>query len=164
VQRACELLLKKSLKSIVIASMVFQLTPKVFAVDAESSAVESSGEADLQGLWREYKYDSRGKRNPFVPVSTRKPAAVEKQNAPLLPLQHFDLAELHLVGIIWDVRKPKAMLRDPVGKTHIVGPNTKVGLRNGYIAVIREGEIVVVETVEQEGHMMSTAQVVKVAK
>ena len=35
-----------------------------------------------------------------------------------------------LVGIIWDVRHPKAMIKDKDGQTHIVGPNTRVG-QNG---------------------------------
>jgi type IV pilus assembly protein PilP len=62
------------------------------------------------------------------------------------------------------VKRPRAMINDPDGKVHIVGPNTKIGLRNGYIAVIREGEIVVVETVEENGRLVSSAQIVKLAK
>jgi Tfp pilus assembly protein PilP len=111
-----------------------------------------------------FEYEERGRRDPFVQPLADKPMLPGQVHGPLLPLQRFDINQMALVGIIWDVRKPKAMLKDPSGMTHIVGPNTKIGPRNGYIAVIREGEIVVIETIDQEGKLVSTAQVVKIAK
>lgn len=115
------------------------------------------------GLMEPYEYDPRGRRDPFAQPMEDKPVIQGSLHGPLLPLQKYDLTQLRLVGIIWDVRRPRAMLRDPQGKTHVVGPNTKVGPRNGYIATIREGEIVVIETTEQDGRLLSTAQVVKIA-
>lgn len=125
----------------------------------------STGEPSIfAGFMDSFDYDPRGRRDPFAQPIADKPAEPGAMHGPLLPLQKFDVNQLRLVGIIWDVRHPKAMIRDPQGKTHIVGPNTKIGPRNGYIAVIREGEMVVVETVEQDGKLASTAQVVKIAR
>lgn len=126
----------------------------------------STGDIDalFAGFMDPYDYDPRGRRDPFVQPIEDKPVSQGALHGPVLPLQRFELSELRLVGIIWDVRKPRAMIRDPKGETHIVGPNAKMGPRNGYIASIREGEIVVVETIDQEGRLISTAQVVKIAK
>lgn len=114
------------------------------------------------GIMDPFDYDQRGRRDPFVEPIPDKPVEQGNVHGPLLPLQKFELAQLALVGIIWDVKHPKAMIKDPTGSTHVVGTNTKVGPRNGYIAVIREGEMVVVETTEQEGKLVSSAQVVKI--
>ena len=123
------------------------------------------GENSMFGGFREpFDYDPRGRRDPFLQPIPDKPMAEGSLHGPLLPLQQFELNQLRLVGIIWDVRRPKAMIKDPTGNTHLVSTNTKVGPRNGYIAVIREGEIVVVETQDQDGRLVSTAQVVKIAR
>jgi type IV pilus assembly protein PilP len=118
----------------------------------------------LAGILDPFVYESRGRRDPFAQPIDDRPAAPGLAHGPLLPLQQFDLNQIRLVGIIWDVAHPKAMLKDPSGKTHIVGQNTKIGPRNGYIAVIREGEMVVVETIDRDGKLISTSQVVKIAK
>ncbi len=116
------------------------------------------------GFMDPFDYDPRGRRDPFSLPIDDKPMAQGQLHLPLLPLQRYELNQFRLMGIMWDVRSPKAMLKDPSGQIHIIGPNAKIGPRNGYVAVIREGEIVVVETMEQEGRLISTAQVVKIAK
>lgn len=129
-----------------------------------NSSLAAIDDSDLAGLKDSFDYDPRGRRDPFAQPVPDKPVAQGVEHGPTLPLQKYELSQLSLIGVIWDVRKPKAMLKDPAGATHIVGPNTKIGPRNGYIAVIREGEIVVVETIDREGRLISTAQVVKIAK
>lgn len=118
----------------------------------------------LQGLMDPFDYDPRGRKDPFAQPVLDRPVAPGSPHGPLLPLQRFDISKLKLIGIIWDVKRPRAMINDPEGKMHVVGPNTKIGIRNGYIAVIREGEIVIVETVEENGRLVSSAQIVKLAK
>ena len=131
-----------------------------------SSGNQGTGGDDkmFSGFIDPFDYAPRGRRDPFVQPIPDKPMEQGAVAGPLLPLQKFELGQLRLVGIIWDVKRPKAMIKDPGGITHVVGPNTKVGPRNGYIAVIREGEMVVVETQEQDGRLVSSAQVVKIAK
>jgi type IV pilus assembly protein PilP len=133
----------------------------------QATASETTGLVDdsmFAGLMDAFEYDPRGRKDPFAQQIADRPVAPGASHGPLLPLQQWDIDQFRLVAIIWDVRRPRAMLRDPSGKTHIVGPNTKLGPRNGYIAVIREGEVVVVETIEQDGRLLSTAQVLKIAK
>lgn len=149
--------------------------PPVAATSAATSAAAGdpkvkkqlealSDELFLQGLMDPFDYDPRGRKDPFAQPVLDRPVAQGATQGPLLPLQKYELGKLKLIGIIWDVKRPRAMINDPDGKVHIVGPNTKIGVRNGYIAVIREGEIVIVETVEENGHLVSSAQIVKLAK
>ena len=116
---------------------------------------------NFAGFLEPFIYNPRGRRDPFAQVLPERQANRTPVNGPDLPLQQYELKELKLTGIIWDVARPRAMLRDPKGRVHIVGPNAKLGRQNGYIAVIREGELVVVETVEEEGRLMSTTKIVK---
>jgi type IV pilus assembly protein PilP len=118
----------------------------------------------LQGLMDPFEYDPRGRKDPFAQPLVDRPVEQGSNHGPLLPLQRFALEQLQLVGIIWDVKRPRAMIQDPQRKIHIVGPNTKVGTKNGYIAVIREGEIVVVETIPQDGKLVSSAQILRLAR
>ena len=115
----------------------------------------------LTGLLDPFDYQARGRRDPFVKPNVDKPVAEGNTHGPFLPLQRFNLGDLKLTGIIWDVNRPKAMIIDPESKVHIVGPNTKIGKNNGYIAVIREGEIVVVETLEEEGKLLSSTKILR---
>ncbi len=137
----------------------------VSPVEATKQLEALSDELFLQGMMDAFEYDPRGRRDPFVQPVLDRPVSMGAKHGPFLALQRFDISTLKLIGIIWDVKRPRAMITDPNGKIHIVGPNAKVGPRNGYIAVIREGEIVVVETVEGDGgRLASSAQVIKIAK
>ncbi len=87
-----------------------------------------------------FHYDPRGRRDPFSPY-----VKIVEEEGDHHPLENFNLSQLILIGILWDVSKPQAMIKDPSGGIHLVGVSQRMGRNNGYIAVIREGEIVVVE-------------------
>ena len=137
-------------------------------IDAKKATKELeqlSEELFLQGLMDPFDYDPRGRKDPFMQPVLDRPVAPGATHGPLLPLQKFDISQLRLIGILWDVKRPRAMIQDPNQKTHIVGPYTKIGIRNGYIAVIREGELVVVETNEDaSGRLTTMAQIMKLIK
>jgi type IV pilus assembly protein PilP len=118
----------------------------------------------FSGVMEPFDYDARGRRDPFSQTLVDKAVAAGQMHGPLLPLQRFDLNQYSLKAIIWDVHRPQALIKDPEGHVYILTPNAKIGTRNGYVAAIREGEIVVVETSEQEGRLVSTPQVVKLVK
>ena len=118
----------------------------------------------LSGLLDPFEYQARGRRDPFTRPIVDRPVAEGAYHGPFLPLQRFNLTDLKLTAIIWNVSRPKAMIIDPEQKVHIVGPNTKIGRNNGYIAAIREGEIVVVETMEEEGNLLSSTKILRIVK
>lgn len=138
--------------------------PSGFNKNDPNAAAPAYSLSIFSGMMDSFDYDPRGRRDPFGQAVPDKPMQQGLVHGPMLPLQRFELNQLRLTAIIWDVHSPKAMLKDPAGAIYVVTPNTKIGPRNGYVATIREGEIVVVETIEQDGRLISTAQVVKIAK
>ncbi len=59
------------------------------------------------------------------------------------PIRRWALSTYLLVGIIWDVKNPKALVADQQRKVHLVHVNDKIGNQGGTITSIREGSIVV---------------------
>ena len=124
-------------------------------------ALGSTNKANpLADIIEDYNYVAKDKRDPFLPFE--RPQSVAGMVGPLWPLQGFDLDQLKLVGIIWDVKNPKAMITDPTGKGYVVRVNERIGRSNGYIARIREGEIVIVESVNGlDGKITYTTKLIK---
>ena len=109
-----------------------------------------------------YVFDVReGRRNPF-----RMPMAADGNNMdvvlPGTPLERYDIDELKLAGIMWDIRLPKAMIIDPQGEVHVLGKDDRIGRKRGYIAVIREGEVVVVETSTFNGENTYSTRIMRI--
>lgn len=105
-----------------------------------------------------YNYDPTGKRDPFKPYGQSQillaPEPDDVQR-PLEPLEMYDVSQFKLVGVIWNVRDPKAMVKDPSGKLHLVRKETRIGRNSGFVAAIREGEIIVVEPTVGENGMQT---------
>lgn len=101
----------------------------------------------LEGFFENFEYDPHDQRDPFLPflVLQRIKIVNEREAEVLEPLQAFALSELQVVGIIWDVGKPKALVVDPKGKSYIIEENAKIGKDFGYVAAIREGEVIIIE-------------------
>ena len=64
---------------------------------------------------------------------------------------------------MWDVKNPKAMFIDPNNTVHVIGVDERIGRNNGYVAVIREGEVVVVETQRLRGELIYTTRVLRIS-
>ena len=111
-----------------------------------------------------YIYDSERRRDPFEPYVNVQPLESGTFQGPLLPLQRYDLDQLNLIGVLWDVKEPKAMFLDPNKKIHILGKDERIGRNSGYIAVIREGEVVVVESVMVRGELSYTTRTLKMVR
>ena len=105
----------------------------------------------LDSIIEDFNYEVSGRRDPFLPYTAPRPVNVDEEDEVVSPLQRFDLDQLTLTGIIWDVKKPKAMFLDPQGKGYIVNKLDKIGRQRGYVAEIREGEVVVLERYVGEG-------------
>lgn len=109
-----------------------------------------------------YIYDMReGRRNPFKPPQTSEFSA-DMNFGVLAPLERYDINELKLVGIMWDVKSPKAMFIDPGGAVHTLYKDDRIGKKRGYIATIREGEVVVVETANYGGENQLATTILRI--
>lgn len=60
-------------------------------------------------------------------------------------IRRFPLASYQLVGIIWDVKRPKAMFMDISRSIHVVQVNDFIGNARGVITSIQSGSVTVLE-------------------
>jgi Tfp pilus assembly protein PilP len=86
-----------------------------------------------------------GKRDPFRPftLNTRFNNRLREN---LSPLERYDLGQLRLVGVVWHVKEPSAMIEDSVGLGYIVKVGTPIGANEGKIRAIKPNEIIIEET------------------
>lgn len=130
-------------------------------VPAEVSAV-SMPVVQLNAFLEPYVYNSDNRRDPFLKYIP--PLLLSrKADTPRTPLEDFDLNDLQLTMILWNVHKPKAVIRDSTGVTHFVTTKQRIGKNNGYIAAIREGEIVIVEPWIDDDRKVFSTKLMKIA-
>lgn len=142
-----------------------QMPPEMpHAGDTRMPEAPSGGTAVAGDL---YVYDPTGRRDPFRPYRLlRSTGEGEKGEQPLAlePLQTYDLDQMQILGILWDVRQPRALIQDGDGKVHTLVKNTKVGRNNGYVAAIREGEVVVIEAFEDGERIVKRTRLLEFRK
>lgn len=121
-------------------------------------------EEDIAAFLQPFIYRADNRRDPFEPYSEVKPSGDGNMSMVRLPLQRFDIDDIRLIGIIWDVENPRAMFLDPSKAVHVLGKDDRIGRSNGYIAVIREGEVVVVEPVTIRGELAYSTRIMKITR
>lgn len=116
-----------------------------------------------------YSYDPAGRRDPFKPYGYKELQPIPTDavtGVPVFaePLQGFDLQDLRVIGIIWEVNNPKAMVRDPKNILHMIKKDSKIGRNNGFVAAIREGEVVVIEPAMVDGLQTAATRIMTLQK
>jgi type IV pilus assembly protein PilP len=92
----------------------------------------------------DYAYDPTGKRDPFRPLYLlRRPAVPSAE--PATPLQSYEIGQLRLVGVVFNLAPPRAMVEDSSGLGFIVTPGTAIGPNGGVVTAIRPRQVVVEE-------------------
>ena len=91
-----------------------------------------------------YHYDPTDKVDPFKSY-IRRQVTLESDDSSS-PLERFDLSQLIVMGIIWGVDEPRALIKDPTGKGYIVKTGTPIGKNKGRILRIEDNKVVVKET------------------
>ncbi len=61
------------------------------------------------------------------------------------PIMRWPAKEYLLVGIIWEVQSPKALIKDLQGRVHVVKLRDRLGNKDGIVTAIKEGAITVTE-------------------
>jgi type IV pilus assembly protein PilP len=91
-----------------------------------------------------YRYDPTDKTDPFKSYIRRQ--VTLESDASSSPRERFDLSQLIVMGIIWGVDEPRALVKDPTGKGYIVKAGTPIGKNKGRILRIEDNKVVVKET------------------
>ena len=140
------------------------------SVDTENSVVSDTAEAPIENDiqlestestdksldLQSYEYDPIGKKDPFLSLRVKEISTTASINdstdvtgnltlEPLLPLERFSIDQLKLMGIIWGGNEPRVLLMDPNNKSYVVKKNERIGRNKGYLAEIREGEVIIAE-------------------
>jgi Tfp pilus assembly protein PilP len=86
-------------------------------------------------------------RDPFRPTTLRSKVSAPKR-ANLSPLERLDLGQLKIVGIVWDIKEPRAMVEDSSGLGYVVKVGTPIGNSDGKIKEIHREQVIVEEFYE----------------
>lgn len=114
----------------------------------EEKAAETPGE---------YAYNPIGKRDPFRSFFR----AIEDTEIPNpTPLQRFDIEQYKLVGVVWGIDSPRAMVQDPEQTGHILELGTYVGKHWGRVTQISRTSVVVTEEYKEADGNLVTEQTV----
>ena len=100
----------------------------------------------------EYTYDA-SIRDPFQPVDLGPERSARPDCGALC---NFDVGQFRLIGIVWGISEPVAMLRAPDGKPHVAKVGMPIGQNNGNIVSIANDRVAVLEKyVNYRGEVVS---------
>jgi type IV pilus assembly protein PilP len=85
----------------------------------------NTGISELEGFLEPFIYDIVNRRDPFQAYSEFVPGDENGPSRPLSPAQRFDLEQLQLIGIMWDIKDPKAMFVDPEKEVLVLGRDSR---------------------------------------
>lgn len=95
------------------------------------------------------RYSPAGKRDPFRSLALKAKAAGSRPRENLSPLERFDWGQLNLVGIVWNIKEPMAMVEvmepDKVIRGYTLKVGTPIGPNEGKVKAIKPGEVVIEE-------------------
>lgn len=86
----------------------------------------------------------RPERDPFQSVFATKKVRVSPGGI-THPLQQFSIGQLKLLGIIWGIASPVALVATPGGDEYIVKTGTPVGTGDGKVVAILPDKVVILE-------------------
>ena len=96
------------------------------------------------------RYSTKGKRDPFRPLGLGKSIVKippECREGNLSPLQEVTISQLKLVGIVWNIGEPRAMVEDTADLGYVIKFGTPIGecQNEGKVKAIRPREVVIEE-------------------
>lgn len=120
---------------------------------AVSEGASQEGIADQANA--NYHYNPKGKIDPFRPL-VRETVAKKESSKPMptmgaTALERIGLEQMKLVGIGSYEKTRIAVVTDPKGKSHVLHIGSPIGLYRGKVAEILTDQIIVEESMSEEG-------------
>jgi type IV pilus assembly protein PilP len=84
-----------------------------------------------------------GSRDPFRPFTLDRTIRRPREN--LSPLERYELGQLKLVGVIWDIKQPNAIVEDAAGLGYVVKTGTPIGANDGKVKRIQPAGLIIEE-------------------
>jgi Tfp pilus assembly protein PilP len=85
------------------------------------------------------------RRDPFRPFTLNARGTPARRSENLSPLERYELGQLKLVGVLWDMKEPNAMVEDSAGLGYRIKVGTLIGSNDGKVKAIQRDGIVVEE-------------------
>ena len=93
----------------------------------------------------DFRYDPAGRRDPFRSYQWEYMKRELADASELGPLAQFDLNQLSVIGIVWNVGRARALVQDPSGMSYVVAQGARVGKNEGVVLKIDDNLMVVRE-------------------
>ena len=93
----------------------------------------------------DFSYDPNGRRDPFRSYEWEYMKRELADASEVGPLEQFDLAQLSLVGIVWNVGRARALVQDPSGMSYVIAQGARMGKNEGLVLRIDDNLVVVRE-------------------
>ena len=131
---------------------------KSIAATSEPAAGTKSGANDARGKVRRSQQEHlklsgarerarpavATRRDPFRPFTLNLRATVRRREN-LSPLERYELGQLKLVGIIWSIKNPTALVEDTSGLGYTVRVGTPIGANDGKVKRISPDALLIEE-------------------
>ncbi len=101
--------------------------------------------------FKPFIYSGGGRRSPFLKsgevkrVESENKIAFAEEILQSTGLEGYDVSSFELTAVMWDIKHPKALVKDLGKEIYVIEEGTRIGRLNGYVAKIREGEVIIVE-------------------
>lgn len=109
-----------------------------------AAALAAVEPAFTMGTDKDFTYDPTGLRDPFRSFEWERDKLAETEVRG--PLEEFDVSQLSVVGVVWNVGNARALIQDPSGQGFIVSEGARVGKNDGRIIKIDDSVVIVKET------------------
>jgi type IV pilus assembly protein PilP len=128
-------------------SEAVQNSPPVLPANEQSSDQQQMqpGKVNYGTPATEFVWDPNGKRDPFRPYKAPRILRPDSDTQ-VDPLLTLELANVKVVAVLWNTENPRAIIQAGGEARYTIFRNTKIGTNSGFVAEIREGEVVVIET------------------
>jgi Tfp pilus assembly protein PilP len=138
-------------------------TPAVAKVVAAEAQKGKEPEKAKKLEQEEYKYDAKGRRDPFLPlVETTKQKSIKKRGAS--PFESYGIDEIKLLAIAWN-SKHYALIMLPDKKTYTITEGMTVGLQGGKVVKITKDSVVIRENIrDYRGEIKPRESILKLHK
>lgn len=113
--------------------------PAATAVTAPT-APKKAVEADEEEKKVAYSYSPLGKRDPF-----RSFIELKVETTEVCCTQKYEIDQYHLVGIVWGVDRPRALVEDPERVGWVIEIGSYLGKNWGKVTGITSSEVIVTE-------------------
>ena len=112
----------------------------------------------------EYKYDAKGRRDPFLSlVQIKKEKPTKKKGAS--PFESYDVDEIHLMAIASDKNKYYALISLPDKKNYTITEGMRLGLQGGKVQKITRNTVIIREFIrDYKGEVKPRDSILKLHK